>query len=473
MVRTVFVLLLCSQIIFGQAFAGSVNIEGTITNRLSNKIKFSYFTYEKNWLQETFHGPKEELKKDGSFSVSLPVEHDYTLLRITNGSETTEIYVSPGDRLKMSVDCENFDETISFKGSGADIANLMAKYTLKYGLISSFYKEVRKATLKDKDEFLADLNKLIQDRTDFLIDNSPGLPQSFVKFWDADFEYRKYNAMLNYPRMHEMLKHKSYDVEIDPDNYSVAKKVPTKFKDAYLSIGSYRDYADDYYDVIMKINGSDKGEIEYFYEDKKLELAHQNMPRSTEEYVFAKHIAKYMKHNPLKRMLYCYNIFSERYSGSDYSKYLEGLIEQKRKLMAGAPAIDFVVRDEEGKKYSLKDLRGKVVYLDFWASWCGPCKAQFPHTKKIKEHFKGQDVVFVYISVDEDEEKWQEAKKKYHLTGLHALGEKDWKSKVVQEYGVNSIPSYFLINKEGKFALDVVPRPSQKEELIQAIEQLL
>src|SRR5690606_31045031 len=149
------------------------------------------------------------------------------------------------------------------------------------------------------------------------------------------------------------------------------------------------------------------------------------------------------------------------------------MIEKKKRLSTGSPAIDFTVHDESGKKVKLSDLKGNVVYLDFWASWCGPCKAQFPHVAKIKEHFAGKDVVFVYISIDEDKAAWEKAMDTYHLTGLHIREDGGWKSKTAQEYGVQGIPAYFIIDKEGKFAIDTAPRPSQGEKLIEVIEGLL
>lgn len=472
MVRITLVLLF--SVVVNAVFAGNVNFSGSITNRLANTVKFSYVTYDKNWLQHKSHMVEEELDKKGSFSVSMPLANDYTLIRITNGNESTEIYASPGDKLKLTIDGEHFDETIVFNGSGADIANLMAKYTLKYGLLSNYYKDVRKAQEKEANEFLSEIKNLTQERINFLIENSPGLPQAFVRMWNADFEYRKYNAMLHYPRMNEVLEKRTYKVTPDPKNFFVVKKVPAKFDDKLLSIASYREYVEDFYDAMLYVSpGKDDNEDVYFRDDKILELAHMHMPRGSEEYVFANYIDTRIKHHPFKRTEASYEKFSSRYEGSNYAKYLEERIDNKRKLMPGMPAIDFVVKDEDGNKYSLKELKGKVIYLDFWASWCGPCKAQFPHTKELKEHFRGKDVVFAYISVDEDEEDWQKAKKKYHLTGLHALGEDAWKSKVAEAYGVNSIPSYFLIDKEGKFVLENTPRPSQKEKLIQAIEGIL
>ena len=79
----------------------------------------------------------------------------------------------------------------------------------------------------------------------------------------------------------------------------------------------------------------------------------------------------------------------------------------------------------------------------------------------------------MYVSIDEDADAWKKAMDKYHLTGLHVREEGGWKGKTAQEYGVQGIPAYFLIDREGNFASENTPRPSQDEELIKAIEELL
>ena len=81
-------------------------------------------------------------------------------------------------------------------------------------------------------------------------------------------------------------------------------------------------------------------------------------------------------------------------------------------------------------------------------------------------------MVFVYVSIDEDAEAWEKAMEKYELTGLHTRVD-GWKGRIAADYGVNGIPAYFLVDREGKFATEDTPRPSNSEKLIEAIEALL
>ena len=120
----------------------------------------------------------------------------------------------------------------------------------------------------------------------------------------------------------------------------------------------------------------------------------------------------------------------------------------------------------------LDQYKGKVVYIDFWASWCGPCKKQMPYSSKIKQEFKGKEVVFLYISSDRNEKAWRNA-----VTALDIKGENYRASaKVWNEYNdlfdVKYIPRYVLIDKNGQVVNDNAKRPSDPA-IITDIESLL
>lgn len=130
------------------------------------------------------------------------------------------------------------------------------------------------------------------------------------------------------------------------------------------------------------------------------------------------------------------------------------LVETK----TGVPAFQFGFPDIDGKKISLSDLKGKVVLLDMWATWCGPCRAEEPHWEKLNEAFKGKAVAFVGVSTDQDKPKWEEYVKTKSLKGiqLHAgVG-----NPLSEAYKVNSIPRYILIDKNGNLISADSPRPS-------------
>ncbi|WP_167610830.1 TlpA family protein disulfide reductase [Maribellus sediminis] len=127
----------------------------------------------------------------------------------------------------------------------------------------------------------------------------------------------------------------------------------------------------------------------------------------------------------------------------------------------GQPAVDFTYPDINGKQVSLSDFKGKVVLIDVWATWCGPCKAQIPALKKLEADYHSNDLVVMSISIDEekDEQKWKDFVKTEDLKGvqLYAGG---WKSEIVKYYNIKGIPRFMLIDKKGNLVSVDAPRPS-------------
>lgn len=458
------------------AFAGKadVGIKGVISNPLADSVIITYITYNENWLDFDKKVIVEQLDKKGRFVASVPVSTDITLLTIQNGEQATELYVMPGDKLSLTVDAEDFDATLKYEGIGmkATAANFMAKHVLMGGFCNSIHQEVQNLMSKEQEEFITELKSLIQKELDFLIDNSAGLPQSFIRYWDATYEYTKFLKELEYPFMHEVVINKSYNVTVPEESYEIYEHVPAKFDDKYLPIDAYRLYLSRYYSAQLDAAGVKNTDGMYEKDDKMLELARVNMTPGSAEYTFAYYLFHATKGQPIERVESLFHTFKNRYENSSYTKMLQDKINTRKKLMAGAPAIDFEVVNADGKKMKLSDLKGKVVYLDFWASWCGPCIREFSYAKKVKEHFAGKDVVFAYVSIDEDDDACEKAKVKYELHGVHTRVS-GWGAKLAKEYGINSVPSYFLIDREGNFAVDTAPRPSNTEELIKTIEGLL
>jgi thiol-disulfide isomerase/thioredoxin len=122
-----------------------------------------------------------------------------------------------------------------------------------------------------------------------------------------------------------------------------------------------------------------------------------------------------------------------------------------------------------GGKTKLEDFKGKYVYIDVWATWCGPCRAEIPFLKKTEEKYKGKNISFVSISVDvqKDVEKWKALIKDKELGGVQLFADNDWNSQFIKEYGINSIPRFILIDPTGKIVSADAARPSSAELQVQ------
>jgi thiol-disulfide isomerase/thioredoxin len=156
----------------------------------------------------------------------------------------------------------------------------------------------------------------------------------------------------------------------------------------------------------------------------------------------------------------------EPYLLNDYLK--NGVNEYEmtiRKIEAGAPSIDFAGTDITGKEHKLSDYRGTVVYVDVWATWCGPCKAQIPYLKKLEKKFHGKPVTFMSISVDKvkDRKKWENFVKEENLQGVQIMADNAFESDVAKAYKINAIPRFMIFDKEGKIVTIDAIRPGNEK----------
>jgi thiol-disulfide isomerase/thioredoxin len=133
--------------------------------------------------------------------------------------------------------------------------------------------------------------------------------------------------------------------------------------------------------------------------------------------------------------------------------------------MTNTASADFDYENHKGGKTKLSDLRGKYVFIDFWATWCGPCRAEIPYLQKIEELYNGKNIEFVSISVDvpKDHEKWQKFVTDKQLGGIQLFSDNEWKSAFVASYNVTGIPRFVLIDPNGNIVDANAARPSSPE----------
>ncbi|SMO38829.1 TlpA family protein disulfide reductase [Solitalea koreensis] len=160
-----------------------------------------------------------------------------------------------------------------------------------------------------------------------------------------------------------------------------------------------------------------------------------------------------------------YRDFMNKYGKYFQTPYQKSVVEELGiKLYSSEtgpkPAANFTYPDQHGKMVSLSDFKGKVVVVDVWATWCGPCKQQIPYLKKMEEAFKGKDVVFMSVSLDyeKDKQKWLDMLKELDLHGIQLFAG-GW-TKITKDYAISAIPRFMVFDKAGNVVSTDSPRPS-------------
>ena len=207
------------------------------------------------------------------------------------------------------------------------------------------------------------------------------------------------------------------------------------------------------------------------------------------EHVYVKDIVKFIKSHP-KSCVGGYIIFSVTFDWPkvpDYEEMYNALSETVKKgkfgklaeekyisvrgVTVGYSAINFTLPDLNGKEVSLSSYKGKYVLVDFWASWCGPCRGENPAVVAAYQKYKGKGFDVLGVSLDNNKDKWKQAVEKDNLTWTHVSDLKGWQSEVAHKYSVTSIPFNVLLDKDGKIVAKALRGAALEAELAKIFDK--
>lgn len=165
-----------------------------------------------------------------------------------------------------------------------------------------------------------------------------------------------------------------------------------------------------------------------------------------------------------------YNSLSERLRNTEEGKALAKKLEIARKTSIGVMAMDFTQPDVNGKPISLSSYKGKYVLIDFWASWCGPCRAENPNVLKAYNEFKDKNFDILAVSLDDKKDNWLKAVKEDGLPWMQVSDLMGFKNAAAQAYAISAIPQNFLLDPSGKIIASNLRGDALMKKLKQVIK---
>lgn len=168
---------------------------------------------------------------------------------------------------------------------------------------------------------------------------------------------------------------------------------------------------------------------------------------------------------PWQRLETLITRFDDSLHSSPYYSYMERQVDANRRIQTGQKAADFRVSDLDGKSYSLKDFRGDYLLMAFSASWCVPCRYEYPFLEKAYEEYADNGLQVVIINLDDTREKWAGDVKKYNFPFPVLSDLTAFTGNLTKHYGVMSIPKIFLIDPEGNIVSSTIRRQRILDEL--------
>lgn len=193
----------------------------------------------------------------------------------------------------------------------------------------------------------------------------------------------------------------------------------------------------------------------------KLNFIEQNLKNpAIVSHLVSNIISFYVKSNGMEDQAYFAPIYNAKVKDEKAKKEFNALCAKWAVIAPGQPSPAFSYPDINGKEVSLKDLAGKYVYIDVWATWCEPCRAQIPALKELEERYKDKDIHFVSLSSDGKKDTWEKMVKDEQLGGIQLFMNGD--QAFSNAYMIEGIPRFILLDKEGKIMKSDMSRPSHQ-----------
>ena len=424
------------SIFYCQDYSKIVRLSGKISNPNSDKI----FIRGKDFKKVI------KVSSEGEFSDTLKVEPgDYSFY---DTKESTSIYLEPGYDLHITIDTKDFDETIKYVGIGERPNNFLASYFMfkeKNAIGNNEYKKM------SSQEYF-DYSIMTFEKSLALLNQSKIDNESFAYKQNETFTYQLLTDLIGSKVGKEYFSNNSTAIITQ---YLDKKINSINFKDELLFQSNYSlRFFNSYFTVGLvanDINCLNKYENDINEQQKKGIIS--SLKRGISFYNEEEMDAYYLT---LKKLLGDDNSFQK----------IKTKYEQINSLKKGNPSPTFNYPDSSGKSVSLASLLGKLVYVDVWATWCGPCKAQIPYLKELEEKYRTKEVAFVSISIDQlkDSTKWKKMIVDKELKGIQIMADNAWRSTFVKDYIIEGIPRFILIDQSGNILSPNAPRPASYNE---------
>ncbi|PKA84258.1 thiol-disulfide isomerase/thioredoxin [Ulvibacter sp. MAR_2010_11] len=392
------------------------------------------------------------ISEAGTFTDTLRIKTD-GMYDLFIGRERTPTYLEKGANLSVTVDLQEFDETISYSGDLAVENNyLAAKY-----LLSEKEKPFQEVYSLNEAEFMAEANAIDKGYRD-LLSGTEGISETFSKMESQNLDYAHVMNLENYQQYNRYFTGNK-EFSVSEKYYDYTKNVNFSDTTAFRASNAYQRMLDTHFSRL--VSEASEGREDFNISKAYLTTVNEALPNG---YAKDQLMYDYLQFGlrPDASLDEVYALYKNSNPGVENLNKVTERYNKLKPLQPGNVSPTFDYENFMGGTTKLENLSGKYVYIDVWATWCGPCIREIPALKEVEAAYHGKNIAFVSISIDvpNDYDKWKAMVVEKELGGIQLMADNNWKSKFVEEYGILGIPRFILIDPQGKIVDADAPRPS-------------
>lgn len=471
MKRIIVLLAVIALAACGRPAADSVTVTGRVENPTAEMIEVFYY---KDFITNEMKKVEVPLDDNNRFEAVLPL-NEATDVFVSIPRRTHRMYLQPGAVIDVSFDAEDPDNIPVFAGDNARESSFIFAFRTGVGFTHSQSAAQGKMRELPPTEFIEYATQAYLEKGRLLEEyqDEHALDPSFVSLFKTDLLYEKYSNLMQYGSFYHFL-HQGEDVPELPDDYFEFVEDAIDFKDEYTRARSYFGFLNHYLNYYTTKHAEEdddrsRNKIQF-------ELAQDIFSGKSRDMMLARIVSSALSFGSFEEALALYESFAAMDVSDNMASIVQDAYDTALLLAPGMPAPGFELTDLHGETVALEDFHGQVVYLDFWASWCGPCIQQIPHAKELKKRMADHDdLVFLYISVDTDEEAWRKAIEDHEIKGVH-VNVNGFDHEVPASYSLRGVPTFYVIGRDGMIFDNRPPRPSEEridEVLLSALNNAL
>ncbi|MCK5134423.1 MAG: TlpA family protein disulfide reductase [Bacteroidales bacterium] len=402
--------------------------------------------------------------ENGKFHFELEEYNEsYVDLNLT---KWITLFITEGDSIHITIN--HPEGTIGFSGRGFEESDyIQQKHALAKELSIDDPRKINIALFSSKsDEFVEKIDSIQLILSNHLEDYKqeyPFISDSFYNYEQLLIQYYWINQRFSYPGFHKMLTHE--DADIPDDYYQFTELIETNNSVLYR-FGDYKAVLNSFLEFEAKKTGkASPTDLLYAKYDISRKLIENDL--IFEDITF-RQIRRHMSFNGVDDIDSLYHDFLPQIKNIDYKNHLTNSYSDWQHLMKGNKAPDFEIEDTEGRVVKLSDFYGKLVYIDCWSTYCGPCIAEMPAMKVLADDFNSTDIAFLSISVDTDKKRWRAKLEEYNLNTVN-LCTGGTRHQFNFDYNAKAFPRYILIDRDGNIIDATAEKPSEIRQRIELI----